>query len=39
MYYGKLFFDILVNLSLVSLIGVFSFQVWAFIKDLRNKDI
>lgn len=38
MYYGKLFFDTLVTASLVSLIGVFAFQVWAFIKDHKNNN-
>lgn len=39
MYYGKLFFQILIYGSLISLIGVFIFQVWAFVKDLKNKDL
>ena len=33
MYYSMLFFKILVYASLVSLIAVFGFQIWAFIKD------
>lgn len=36
MYYSALFFDILVLASLVSLIGVFAFQVWAFLKDRKD---
>lgn len=36
MYYGNLFFDILVIASLVSLIGVFAFQIWAFLRDRNN---
>lgn len=39
MCYSKLFFELLVNVSLVSLFGVFVFQLWAFFKDFRNKDL
>ncbi len=39
MHYSSIFFDIMIYLSLVSLFGVFLFQIWAFLKDLKNKDI
>lgn len=39
MYYHSLFFSVLVIASLISLIGVFAFQVWAFIKDRRDNNL
>ncbi len=39
MHYSSIFFDIIIYLSLVSLFAVFVFQIWAFMKDLKNKDI
>lgn len=38
MYYGSGFFSALVTLSLVSLVAVFTFQLWAFFKDKQEKS-
>lgn len=35
-YYSALFFEVLVTASLISLLGVFAFQIWAFVKDRRQ---
>ncbi len=35
--YSELFFSILLYGSLFSLIGVFAFQIYYFIKDIKNK--
>lgn len=37
MYYSKLFFEILVWTCLAGLAGVFLFQLWYFVKDIKNK--
>lgn len=39
MLYSRLFFEILINVSLVTLVAVFCFQAWAFYFDYKNKNI
>ena len=39
MVYGVSFFVGLIYVSLVSLIAVFLFQVWSFIKDIKENNI
>lgn len=37
--YPKILFDLIIYVSVVALLGVFAFQVWAFIKDKKNKEL
>lgn len=37
--YSNAFFSTFITICLISLFPVFAFQVWAFIKDIKEKNI
>lgn len=39
MLYSMSFFNGMIYVSLVSLIAVFLFQVWSFVKDIKEDNI
>ena len=37
--YSRLFFEAIIYISVAALFGVFTFQVWAFMKDRKNNEL